>query len=286
MKRRAFTLVELLVVVAMIAVLVAMLLPVMNKARAEARAIVCASNLRQIATGYILYAHANNGWFPVSLVDNDFYGTKVYFRGYYSDEWCRTDGWTTSPASRNPPYNRCAPTMIAPKYITPEVFFCPDNLPDKLSRDLITWRNFAKFLDDGSKTASQWNTLHGFNPSYLGNLDVSYSLPNRGGSTSGGILRFIGPLRMSEAGCGILPVAADLSHQIDVTGMDYASSTNWRFARHNGGYNVARADGSVYRIQMVGRKDFSQIYRPTDNHGNFVAVYEGPLEQLKRFQVP
>ena len=283
-RQKAFTLVELMVVVAIIAVLVALLLPAVNKVRAQARAVVCGSNLRQIATGYILYANDNSGWFPVSVVDDNFFGTKVFWRGYYADEWCRTDSWSTSPASRNPAYNRCVPTLIAPKYITPEAFFCPENLPDKFSRDMVTWRNFVKFLDDGHKTASQWNALHGFKPTYLGNLYVSYTLPNRGGQISGGIARFIGPLRMSESGCAILPVAADLSRQIDGPGVDYTSSTNWRFARHNGGYNVARTDGSVYRIQMVGRKDFSQVYRPSDNHGFLIPVYEGSLEALKPFQ--
>jgi prepilin-type N-terminal cleavage/methylation domain-containing protein/prepilin-type processing-associated H-X9-DG protein len=285
-RRNAFTLVELLVVVAIIAVLVAMLLPALNKARAQARAVVCASNLRQIANGYLLYANDNEGWFPVSVVDDNFYGTKVYWRGYYADEWNRTDSWSTSPNSRVPAYNRCAPTMIAPKYITPEVFFCPDNLPNKASREVQIWRNFVKFLDDGTKTASQWNAAYGFNPSYLGNLYISYTMPNRGGQTSNGILRFIGPLKMSEVRTGILPVAADMSRPVESSIPDYTSSTNWVRARHNRGYNVARADGSVYQIVMVGRKDFSQVYKPSDNHGYEIPLYEGPLGELKRFKAP
>lgn len=52
----AFTLIEVLVVVAIIALLVAILLPSLNAARAQGRAAVCASNLRQITNGWHLYA--------------------------------------------------------------------------------------------------------------------------------------------------------------------------------------------------------------------------------------
>ena len=46
--RCAFTLVELLVVVAVIAILISMLLPVLKNARETARTAVCASNLHQV----------------------------------------------------------------------------------------------------------------------------------------------------------------------------------------------------------------------------------------------
>jgi prepilin-type N-terminal cleavage/methylation domain-containing protein/prepilin-type processing-associated H-X9-DG protein len=285
-KRKGFTLVELLVVVGVIAVLIALLLPALNKARAQARAVACASNLRQIAAGYNLYAHNNNGWYPVSVVDTNFYGTKVYWRGFYGDEWSRTDKFDVAPNYRTSPYNRCAPTMIAPKYITPEVFYCPDNDPLPRHKDVQTWRKLAQFLDDGTKTASQWNSLYGFNPTYLGNHNVSYTLPSRGGSLSNGILRFIGPLRTSEVGAGVLPVAADLSKNVIGGSLDYSSSTKWKFGKHNGGYNIARADGSVYWVSMVGRSDFSMIYRPSDNHGHYNVVYEGSMGELRRFRAP
>jgi prepilin-type N-terminal cleavage/methylation domain-containing protein len=54
--RKGFTLIELLVVVAIIAILAAILFPVFAQAREKARQTACTSNLKQIATGALMYA--------------------------------------------------------------------------------------------------------------------------------------------------------------------------------------------------------------------------------------
>jgi prepilin-type N-terminal cleavage/methylation domain-containing protein len=62
LRHSAFTLVELLVVVAIIALLIAVLTPALQRARAVTRRVVCASQLKQLMTTQQLYANDNRDW--------------------------------------------------------------------------------------------------------------------------------------------------------------------------------------------------------------------------------
>ena len=61
---KGFTLVELLVVVGIIAVLVSLLLPALNRARQQADAVRCQANLRTIGQGYMMYRSEWNNFMP------------------------------------------------------------------------------------------------------------------------------------------------------------------------------------------------------------------------------
>lgn len=64
-KYRAFTLVELLVVITIIAILLAILMPALGKARNQARLLTCAANAKQIGTIMTVYQSDNNGYVPM-----------------------------------------------------------------------------------------------------------------------------------------------------------------------------------------------------------------------------
>ena len=64
-----FTLVECLVVIAIITVLISMTIPVISKVREHATRIQCIANLRAIQVGMVAYATANSGWYPLPTGD-------------------------------------------------------------------------------------------------------------------------------------------------------------------------------------------------------------------------
>jgi prepilin-type N-terminal cleavage/methylation domain-containing protein/prepilin-type processing-associated H-X9-DG protein len=64
MRKRAFTLVELLVVIGIIAVLVGVLLPVLSKVQGRGRDLKCQTNIRQIMIALTGYAQENRGFYP------------------------------------------------------------------------------------------------------------------------------------------------------------------------------------------------------------------------------
>ena len=78
----AFTLVELLVVIGIIALLISMLLPALNKARESAKGVTCLSNLRQIGQATLMYAQDYHNTLPRAV---DF--TYQYSGGSYKVFW-------------------------------------------------------------------------------------------------------------------------------------------------------------------------------------------------------
>lgn len=81
-KRRGFTLVELLVVIGIIAMLISILLPALNRAREAASQIKCLSNLRTVGMAMLMYNNENKGQFPAPGI-----GLSSQIPVYCPDDW-------------------------------------------------------------------------------------------------------------------------------------------------------------------------------------------------------
>ena len=82
--RHGFTLVELLVVVAIIALLVSILLPTLGKAKEQARTVMCMSNIRGLGLSFTFYTDENDDWLPAGASSSiDEYTWDSILQPYY-----------------------------------------------------------------------------------------------------------------------------------------------------------------------------------------------------------
>lgn len=166
-----FTLIELLVVVAIIATLIAILLPSLNAARRAARTTLCAANMRQVGTGWHMYADSSNGVVvpgrPARYADAT---RNVYWVGngfQFRPRWYVTMGaeagfFAFGEPSRNPADDNT-------KLIDgSRVFHCPE-VPERVNNR---------------------NAPYGYNFQFLGNARF------KGNSEANGLIRF--PVKIDQ----------------------------------------------------------------------------------------
>lgn len=172
--RSGFTLVELLVVIGIIALLISILLPSLNRARETANRVKCASNLKQIGQAILLYSNENRNAFPRGKYVSGASVLPTWGSPYATNATAGTVATTTADpfgaATATPTWGTGNNDISAALFLllrtqdlVPEVFVCPSSNQEKFD-----------YGGGGASAASfvNWLGTEGFK------ANVSYSYQN------------------------------------------------------------------------------------------------------------
>lgn len=238
LRRKGFTLVELLVVIAVIAILAALLLPALARGKAAAKSAACKSNLRQLNIALQLYV-GDYEKYPSNVA---LYGQGEFLRFYRLGlNWLRPYGGHDDARAQ---------AQLSPTFSNPEVFTCPARkpiwVPGFLGKPGVYQRHLGYGYNETGTGTTQFSPRLGLGSAWF----LSLAAPS--GSTA------IDPSHVSaalEVSATDIKIPADMIAFGDA-GVPGVISPNWQDVYlvgeiHNRGANVVFCDGHVEYAKQV-----------------------------------
>lgn len=232
MRRKAFTLVELLIVIAIIALLLSILLPALGKAKEKARELTCASNVRQLIQGFRMFASEHNDCFPGNNWDTNRQNPD-------ETDWLMG----TSLAFTNAPDKG---TIF--RYVTDKrLYRCPS----------LRERPFG--VGEGSNGRFDYTAF----PAFAGAKTANVKVEGRFTYSDGRIITVNTPLVVEEDPANYINSGVNLEGG--------HSNVDKLAKAHRGGANVGAADGSVFWFQEPDDCT-AWNWSALSPHGNWVSI--------------
>ena len=165
LKKRVFSLVELLIVIAILAILCALLLPALNSARGKAQAIFCTGNLKQYGTAYYQYASDYNDYLPFNQDCSGFWLQWINHVMPYLGAHVKKYDWGSNSSTAQSSAFVLKSKLYCPsrwEMDKPSVFNLPTYAPN-------SWFGLSKMIDGGTVCSGYrlGNTKKGKNPSRI-----------------------------------------------------------------------------------------------------------------------
>jgi prepilin-type N-terminal cleavage/methylation domain-containing protein/prepilin-type processing-associated H-X9-DG protein len=259
-RRPAFTLIELLIVIALIALLLAILLPALHLAKAKARDILCLSNLEQLQTCAILYSMDYDGFLPPNRHVYNI-GT-----GGPSDGWNDSMTWCAGLAPHDTTTENIERALLFPYNRSTGIYHCPADMSKVKTQDgqLLSMRRTRSYNLSQSINGYPYDIPSRYPPSFAKEHEIDDPTPAN-------LLFFVG---VHED--GIL----DSHFGIPPRGPRYRRQRPqwWDLpaGRHSQGGCFSFADGHVERWRWAKPKIFIEL-------GQLVGQ-DGEIEDFQRVQ--
>lgn len=264
---RGFTLVELLVVIGIIAVLISILLPVLNKAREQAKAVMCMSNEKQCMNAFMMYIADHKGATPFfPPINMTFPQTTPYKKslGFYMDP---TDGGDSKirydvgsfwPYLANSLHYTGTPVPGKPNTVPPQVLYRVYNCPSDTEFRTVRWGSVMRQASFDRNFSYSWNAILWAPP--------AKPLDNNNPGQQG-------PWASKEKSVSKISQIIEPSHKI-VLDEERSPNDGWCFIgfddlddtpgnRHNGRANYGFADGHVesFAPEDIG---YNKVFKASD----------------------